>query len=276
MTASPPSTDGDPGPSTARTFTTMGTVASLRAGGVTSALLEAIVAACLRIDRLFSLYLPDSDLSRLARREIGLWKADPAVTDAYAQAIEWRSATHGNFTPHRPDGTIDLSGIVKAIAIADVGDVLDAHSSSWLFSVGGDVLARGDREGEPWQCGLADPAGSDALLGSLVLTPGHRAIATSGTTERGDHVWRTDRTNLFRQVTVAGPDIVTADVLATAILAGGRDQLDRAVAEWPIDVVAVTSDGEILATGRIRSEWAVGCQRAPKFAGSASRPSSRS
>lgn len=157
MIATPPSADRDPGTSTARTFTTMGTVASLRADGVTSALLEAIVAACLRIDRLFSLYLPDSDLSRIARGEIGLWEADPVVTDAYAQAIEWRSATHGNFTPHRPDGTIDLSGIVKAIAIADVGDVLDAHSSSWLFSVGGDVLARGDREGEPWRAASPTP-----------------------------------------------------------------------------------------------------------------------
>lgn len=248
---------------TTRTFTTMGTVASLRAHDVTSALLGEIEAACLRIDRLFSLYRPDSDLSRIARREIGLWEAGAAVTDAYARAIEWRSATHGNFTPHRPDGTIDLSGIVKAMAIADVGDVLDANSSSWVFSIGGDVLARGDDNGEPWQCGLVDAVDSGALLGSLTVTPEHRAIATSGTAERGDHVWRTDRTNLFRQVTVAGPDIVAADVLATAILAGGRDELDRAVASWPIDVVATTVDGEILATGRIRVEWATGAQPPP-------------
>jgi thiamine biosynthesis lipoprotein len=44
------------------------------------------------------------------------------------------------------------------------------------------------------------------------------------------------------------PDIVTADVLATAIIAGGHVSLADATARWPIDVLAVTPDGQIFGT----------------------------
>ena len=43
----------------------------------------------------------------------------------YSRALRWRSRTDDAFTPHRPDGVIDLSGIVKAEAMAAAGDVLD-------------------------------------------------------------------------------------------------------------------------------------------------------
>jgi len=53
-------------------------------------------------------------------------------------------------------------------------------------------------------------------------------------------------------VTVVANDIVTADVLATAIVAGGRATLDLATDSWPIDVLA-TARGELVATPGIRA-----------------------
>jgi thiamine biosynthesis lipoprotein len=47
---------------------------------------------------------------------------------------------------------------------------------------------------------------------------------------------------------VRAADIVTADVLATAILAGGREHLDDVTARFSIDVLTVAADGEITAT----------------------------
>ena len=49
-------------------------------------------------------------------------------------------------------------------------------------------------------------------------------------------------------MSVLGPDIVTADVLATAIVAGGSPFLEEAAARWPIEVLAVADDGSMLAT----------------------------
>ena len=47
-------------------------------------------------------------------------------------------------------------------------------------------------------------------------------------------------------------DIVTADVLATAILAGCRAGLDAAVARFDMDAITVDVDGALLVTDRIR------------------------
>ena len=57
----------------------------------------------------------------------------------------------------------------------------------------------------------------------------------------------------FGQVSVAAADIVTADVLATAIVAGGTAMLHRATDGWDIDVLAVRRNGELLATPGFRA-----------------------
>jgi thiamine biosynthesis lipoprotein len=57
----------------------------------------------------------------------------------------------------------------------------------------------------------------------------------------------------FAQVSVAAADIITADVLATAIVAGGRATLDSVTARWDVDVLAVAHDGALLATPGFRA-----------------------
>ena len=93
------------------------------------------------------------------------------------------------------------------------------------------------------------------------------ALATSGSAERGDHIWAAGAggpvrsgdaagagraASVFRQVSVAAADIVTADVLATAIVAGGLPMLDRATDGWDVEVLAVRAGGELLATPGFR------------------------
>ena len=53
---------------------------------------------------------------------------------------------------------------------------------------------------------------------------------------------------MFVQVSVAADDIVTADVLATAIVAGGEAALDELSSREPVDVLAVRRDGTMAAT----------------------------
>jgi thiamine biosynthesis lipoprotein len=49
-------------------------------------------------------------------------------------------------------------------------------------------------------------------------------------------------------VSVAAADILTADVLATAIVSGGRAALDEFAERFDVDVLAVQRDGSLLAT----------------------------
>lgn len=258
-----------------RTFRCMGTVISLalpaencrtREG---EPVLEGATAAVERVftglDATFSLYRPDSEASRLARGDVTLRDTSAAFRARFADATGWRLLTDGFFTPERPDGVLDLSGIIKGYAIDQAASALEtAGLTDWCLNAGGDVLVSGSPEpgsGALWRAGIVDPRDRRALLSAFGLggTAPFAALATSGTAERGNHIWRagagrTGRHPLeFRQVSVAAPDILTADVLATAIVAGGRRMLDWATDSWDVEVLAVLGSGELLATPGFRA-----------------------
>jgi thiamine biosynthesis lipoprotein len=278
----------------ARTFTCMGTVISLtvptdahKAPQAAADELEAATAVVERLftdlDSIFSLYRPDSEASRLVRGELALPEASAEMRARYEEAAEWRLLTEGAFTAERPDGALDLSGIVKGHAIREAGmSLLALGMANWCLNAGGDVLVSGSPNpgtDVPWRAGIVEPAdrrtllagfplGGTALgsppqslspsglapLGGMTADGGTRAaLATSGSAERGDHIWSvTAGAAEFRQVSVAAADVVTADVLATAIVAGGVPMLNRATAMWDIEALAVRANGELLATGGFR------------------------
>jgi thiamine biosynthesis lipoprotein len=236
-------------------FETMGTVVSLTLAGEPKAHAADAVAAVARrfsdFDGRFSLYRPESELSRIARGELALTASSDGLRSVYAAALRWRDDTGGAFTPHRPDGIVDLNGTVKALAMQAAADELQAAGfSNWCLNVGGDVLCLGHQsDGTDWRVGVVDPADRASLLFTIPVDGTRHAVATSGSAERGDHIWTVtaiDRT--YVQVTVVADDIETADVLATAIIAGGPTTLESLVERWSIDVLTVERDGSLAAT----------------------------
>jgi thiamine biosynthesis lipoprotein len=239
-------------------FPTMGTMVSLEAADLDPLALEHVEQLFADADARFTLYRPDSELSRVNATSIPLVDASPQLREAYAIAIDWRAQTDGHFTPTRPDGLLDLNGVVKAIAMRDAGDELERSGCrDWTLVVGGDLLASGrDHDQRPWTTGVVDPHDRTALLCAIELPDGRRAIATSGSAERGDHIWGARGDAGFAQVTVVADDILTADVLATAIVAGGDDMLRTACERWSVDVLAVGRAGELTATPGFRAALA--------------------
>ncbi|MBF4590738.1 FAD:protein FMN transferase [Curtobacterium sp. VKM Ac-1395] len=234
-------------------FRTMGTVVSLRIDGADpgSDVLADVEARFTAFDTEFSRYRPDSPASRIADGRLPLTRASAEHKHWYAEAVRWRNATAGAFDPHRRDGTVDLAGIVKAAAIEAAGAVLvGADIERWCCNAGGDVLTAGGSPATPWRVGISHPDDPARLLTTVALDGSARAVATSGTSHRGEHVWRTDATSEYRQVTVIGSDLVEVDVLATAVLAGGRSVLLEAVERWDVRVVAVTTSGDLVEARR--------------------------
>lgn len=251
-----------------RIFGSMGTAVSLtvpagsqsRDGVALEAAAAAVEQVFAVLDQRFSLYRPDSEASRLARGEGTLRGASEEMRTLYAEAASWRLLTEGAFSPERPDGVLDLSGIIKGCAIQRAGEALLALGiEDWCLNAGGDVLVGGSPapgSGDPWQAGIVDPLDREGLLAGHPLggSDPRRALATSGSGERGDHIWTVGTGGSeFSQVSVAAADIVTADVLATAIVAGGTAMLNRATAGWDIDVLAVRRSGGLLATPGFRA-----------------------
>jgi len=255
----------------AKTFRCMGTVVSLTVPAEPKDWTATADAALARgtgvveqlfrdFDARFSLYRPESEASRLARGELSLRSSSQEFRDRYAEAVEWRLRTGGAFTPERPDGIADLSGLVKGSAIREAGAALQALGiRDWCLNAGGDVLVAGSPHvgsAECWQAGIIDPQHRGRLVAAYPLgaSTGVVALATSGSAERGDHIWtRGAGVSDFHQVSVAARDIITADVLATAIVAGGTSMLNRATDGWDVEVLAVRTDGGILATPGFRA-----------------------
>jgi len=232
-------------------FESMGTVvtvvSTLPVGASTA---DAIHDAFRELDERFSLYRHDSEASCIGRDRSLIRSASEPYRDMYWDAVAWLSSTGGAFTPHRPDGVVDLSGVVKARAIEASGDILvaDGHLD-WCLNAGGDVLVSGTQaSGEPWTVGIVDPDDRSRLWTQIDTHPGRMAVATSGIQERGEHVWRMASDTTFTQVTVAAADIETADVLATAILSGGIETLQLVQKAYDIDVLAQASDGVVWAS----------------------------
>jgi thiamine biosynthesis lipoprotein len=257
----------------ARTFRCMGTVVSLTVPGALAgspstddelAAAAAVVERLfLELDQTFSLYRPGSEASSMAFGGLTMREASASMRERYAEALEWRLRTEGAFTPERPDGVLDLSGLVKGHALRDAGTSLRALGRlDWCLNAGGDVLVSGSPKpgsNEPWKAGIVDPLDRQKLAACYPLPADghHAALATSGSAERGDHIWTTDGVggkSAFVQVSVAAADIVTADVLATAIVAGGMPMLDRAADGWDVSILVLRADGELLATPGFRAQ----------------------
>jgi len=237
-------------------FETMGTVASLAVpAGIDPGLRDRVQGCLADWDARFSLFRPASEGARVDRGELTVAQASGRFRRAFRTAETWRERTDGAFSPYPPSGGLDLAGVVKALAIREAGDLLiEAGATDWCLDVGGDVLVAGSPAPDRgWKAGVCDPSDRQTLVtahefgpGSGVDTPVLRALATSGTSERGEHIWRSDHE--LAQVSVLAADIVTADVLATAILARGEELIVPAIERWDADVLAIGVDGRLLAS----------------------------
>jgi thiamine biosynthesis lipoprotein len=189
----------------------------------------AVFAGLRHADAVFSPYRDDSDLSRWERGELTAGAADPAFAEVLALCDQARARTDGWFDPRGlPDprtGTprFDPSGLVKGWAVQRAADHLRAlRGVSWCLNAGGDVLVHAEPGHPAWRIGIEDPDRPAHLIHVLDRREG--AVATSGTARRGAHI-RDPRTGRpaegVRSVTVTGPDLLWADVYATAAAARG-------------------------------------------------------
>ena len=178
----------------------------------------------------------------------------PLFARALAVALDMAAATEGLVDPtlcarwpqvvlsgsllFRPPGlTLDLNGVVKALAVDAAAATLDGHG---FVSVGGDLAVRGPVD-------VALPAG-----GAIRIVSG--GLATSGTASRGAHLVDTATgsasDSCWEQVTASGATCLDADVAAKAgFLLGERGPAWLEARGIPGRFVGV--DGEIVENG----EW---------------------
>jgi thiamine biosynthesis lipoprotein len=205
------------------------------------------------VDRVFSTWRSDSDVSRLRRDEIGLGSCQPIVRAVVLLCVRARRMSAGWFDPWRMPGGFDPTGLVKGWAAREAVDRMAGLGVRHVsVNAGGDVCVAGSASGlDPggWTVGVTDPQRPHTLLAAVTLSDG--AVATSGGYERGplaiDPFTRATVAPLL-SATVVGPDLAIADALATAATAAGEQSIAWLDAAAGYEAMIVLPDGGVRTT----------------------------
>jgi thiamine biosynthesis lipoprotein len=208
-------------------------------------LVERTCAWLHEVDRRFSTYRDDSEVSRFDDADGTDCSPDlRAVLDACAD-LHRRT---GGYFDARATGRLDPSGYVKGWSVEVASARLArAGALNHCINAGGDVRCRGrSASGGAWRVGVRHPWEPDKV--AWVVAGTDLAVATSGTYERGHHVvdpHSGEPARALRSVTVTGPDLGMADAYATAAMAMGADGLLwlARLADSVYQSAAVTRDG---------------------------------
>ena len=239
--------------------------------GKASSLMEQALEICRRTDGAL-----DSSIYPIVRAwgfTTGSYQVpDEAEIQALLPLVDYRKiqydAAAGDVT--LPEGMkIDLGSVAKGYAGQLVAQMLREHGvKSALLSLGGNVQTVGAKpDGSPWQIGIKDPQGEDAMM---VLSVEDQAVVTSGGYERyfeqdGQTYWHIMDPSTGHpadsgliSVTIVGDEGVVCDGLSTALFVMG---LEKAADLWAqsgdFEAVFVTASGEVYITEGLRDRFAL-------------------
>lgn len=203
------------------------------------------------VDEMFSTYKRTSEISKINRKELRIEDASPEVKKILRLCEETRSLTHGYFDIH-VEGVLDPSGLVKGYAISEASKrLIKKGYKNFYIEIGGDIDIHGLKNGQKWKVGVRDPRDTTTSKGVLHLT--NVGIATSGTYERGMHIYDPIKKKLANEVsslTVIGPDVYEADRFATAAYAMGKKGIDFLDTIEGVEGYMIARDGkEYLTVG---------------------------
>lgn len=239
--------------------------------GKASSLMEQALEICRRTDGALDLSI--YPIVRAWGFTTGSYQVpDEAEIQALLPLVDYRKiqydAADGDVT--LPEGMkIDLGSVAKVYAGQLVAQMLREHGvQSALLNLGGNVQTVGAKpDGSPWQIGIKDPQGEDAMM---VLSVEDQAVVTSGGYERyfeqdGQTYWHIMDPSTGHpadsgliSVTIVGDEGVVCDGLSTALFVMG---LEKAADLWAqscdFEAVFVTASGEVYITEGLRDRFAL-------------------
>jgi thiamine biosynthesis lipoprotein len=193
--------------------------------GVTPEIIDKVFASFDSVDRRFSTYRWDSEISRFNRGEISRAEFSPDMREVFVLSEKTKRQTDGYFDIYH-QGLWDPSGLVKGWAIYKASQLVHGWGfQDFYVDAGGDIQAFGhNAAGHEWRVGIRNPFRQDQIVKVIHLSGA--GIATSGTYVRGNHIYDPHSSGPLGDdlvsLTVIGPNVYEADRFATAAFAMGR------------------------------------------------------
>ena len=239
--------------------------------GKASSLMEQALEICRRTDGALDLSI--YPIVRVWGFTTGSYQVpDEAEIQALLPLVDYRKIQYdaATGTVTLPEGMeIDLGSVAKGYAGQLAAQMLREHGvQSALLNLGGNVQTVGAKpDGSPWQIGIKDPQGEDAMM---VLSVEDQAVVTSGGYERyfeqdGQTYWHIMDPSTGHpadsgliSVTIVGDEGVVCDGLSTALFVMG---LEKATDLWAqsgdFEAAFVLSSGEVCITEGLTDRFAL-------------------
>lgn len=177
------------------------------------------------IDQKFSLFKEASEISQINNGKLSPGEYSGDMRKVLDLCVQTKKETNGYFDNYL-EGKIDPTGVVKGWAIKKAAELLQKRGlKNFYVDAGGDVQVAGKNgAGKAWRTGIRNPFNKNQIVKIVALED--RGIATSGTSERGQHIFNPHKPgeaiNDIVSLTVVGPDVLEADRFATPAFAMGR------------------------------------------------------
>lgn len=195
-----------------------------------------------KIDKQFSPFKEGSEVSLV---NSGLDKITSEMKEILSIAYKTKKETNGFFDVWYR-GRFDPSGIVKSWAIKNATNLLVKKGfKNFYINAGGDIQTIGKK----WRVGIKNPFNKTQIVKALSLK--NYAIATSGTYEKGNHIYSPiDGRNKFDVVSlsVVAKDILEADRFATAAFAMGKSGINFLERRKNLEAYMIDNEGNATMT----------------------------
>jgi FAD:protein FMN transferase len=182
-----------------------------------------------RVDEKFSTYKSTSEITKINSGELKVPDVSADMRRVLALCEKTKKLTNGYFDITK-DGKLDPSGLVKGWAILNASKLLRKEGFlNFYINAGGDIQVSGkSSQRKIWSIGIRNPFNVNQIIKVVYLND--VGLATSGTYERGQHIYNpkdpkvklTDTISL----TVIGPNVYEADRFATAAFAMGKEGIN--------------------------------------------------
>lgn len=159
-----------------------------------------------------------------------------------------------------PHTTLDLGGIAKGYAAEKTAELLKSKGiDNAILSLGGNICALGDNNGDGWNVAIQSPDKNDEYIGTVNVSD--KSVVTSGGYERFfeadgkiyHHIIDTksgySAQSGLKSVTVISDSSTLCDALSTAIYVMGKDE---GIVHWEnyrdFDMILVDDENRIYVT----------------------------
>lgn len=197
------------------------------------------------VDEKFSPFKKNSEVTKINDGRLKITSVTGDMKLIIKLSQKTNRDTNGYFNVYH-DGGFNPSGIVKGWAIKEASKIIDGMGfKNYSVNAGGDIQTSGvNSKGRKWSVGIRNPF--NLIQNVKVVYLSGEGIATSGTYERGNHIYNPKNGIMDKDIvslTIIAKDIYEADRFATAAFAMGKGGINFVEKQKGLEGYMIDSKG---------------------------------